>query len=111
MVTGLFDIAIGPSRDRAMLTSCHGEVPNMSPAWTDSSRLRSSATNHDCNSADDLRTLDDDIASLLGVEDEDDGYSEEEAMDDSVGFKKSLKMPPFVHAKRKLAQLIGMFLD
>lgn len=102
---------MGTSRERAMLIPCHGVVPNMSPAWTGSSRLRSSATNHDRNSTDDWRTLDDDIASLLSAEDEDDGVSEEEGMDDSVVFKKSLKMPPFVHAKRKLSQLIGMFLD
>lgn len=81
----------------------------MSASWTGSSRLRSSTTNHARNPINQLGTLDDDAVSLMSGEDEDDEDGEDE--DDDAVFKRSLKMPPYVHAKRQLAQLIGMLHD
>lgn len=78
----------------------------MSSSWNGSSRLRSSTTNHGRNPTNQWATVDDDSVSLISGEDEDDEDGEDEN-DDAV-FKRSLKMPPFVHAKRQLAQLIGM---
>lgn len=72
----------------------------------DLSRLKGSATNHGRNPPEDW---DDDNDSLMNGEGEDEEDHEEEDGDDNSGiFKKSLRMPPYEHAKRKLSQLIGM---
>lgn len=76
----------------------------MSFGWSDSRRLRSSATNP-TNQCD---TLDDDNDSLMSGPEEEDEDGEEDDGNDGGIFKNSLKMPPYEHAKRKLSQLIGM---
>lgn len=79
----------------------------MSTTWKNSSRLRSSANNHDHNPTDQQGTVDDENDSLMSGEDENDEDDEEEDGDDIGIFRRSLKMPPYEHAKRKLSQLIG----
>lgn len=81
----------------------------MSNTWRNSSRLRSSANNHDHNPnpTDQRGTMDDEHDSLMSDEGEDDEDGEEEDGDDIGIFKKGLKMPPYEHAKRKLSQLVG----
>lgn len=80
----------------------------MPSARSDPPRLRSSAANHGHKPPD---YLEDDNDSLMNGDDEDDEDREEDDDDRSVLFKKSLKMPPYEHAKRKLSQLIGMLQD
>lgn len=90
----------------------------MSHAWSGSSRLRNSATNHDGNPTEKWDTLDNvndivndivnDNDSVISAEYEQDEDGEEEEVMDSGIFKESLRMPPYEHAKRKLSQLTGM---
>ncbi|MCJ1260431.1 hypothetical protein MMC22_000292 [Lobaria immixta] len=77
-------------------------------------RLRSSAANHGHKPSEDLED-DDDFLMNGDDEDDEDREEQEDNEDRSVLFKKSLKMPPYEHAKRKLSQLIelmnGPYLD